>query len=82
MSGGPAVLGLRQPVGFEEGGMRGRVAKNGLDGVRQAALPVLDRCSKYAHLGATVPAGVKLAPEGQITPYWRDMSSLGVACCR
>ena len=34
----------------------------------------------------SVPAGVsahlKLAPEGQNTPYWRDMSLFGVAMCR
>ena len=34
----------------------------------------------------SVPAGVsahlKLAPEGQNTPYWRDMSLFGVAICR
>ena len=34
----------------------------------------------------SVPAGVsahlKLAPEGQDTPYWRDMSLFGVAICR
>ena len=34
----------------------------------------------------SVPAGdsahLKLAPEGQNTPYWRDMSLFGVAMCR
>ena len=34
----------------------------------------------------SVPAGVsahlKLVPEGQNTPYWRDMSLFGVAMCR
>ena len=48
---------------------------------------VLDRCSKCAPLAAlSVPASVsahlKLAPEGQNTPYWRDMSLFGVAMCR
>ena len=45
---------------------------------------VLNRCSKYAPLGArkSVSAHLKLAPEGQNTPYWRGMSLFGVAICR
>ena len=44
---------------------------------------VLDMCSKCAPLGARdVSAHLKLAPEGQNTPYWRDMSLFGVAMCR
>ena len=45
---------------------------------------VLERCSKYMPLSvpASVSAHLKLAPEGQNTPYWRDMSLFGVAICR
>ena len=45
---------------------------------------VLDRYVRSMPL--SVPAGdsahLKLAPEGQNTPYWRDMSLFGVAMCR